>query len=246
MIFRPSLLPTLAAGAALAVLMSLGFWQLDRADQKRALHEAYRSQAERPRCVLPDGCGNLADMAALTGRAARLPAPRAIGPRILLDNQVLRGAAGYLVLQPVALTEGSPLLLVAMGWIALGPSRDQAPVLPDEALPASLDGVIARPPAAGIDLGGELPLEPLAEGIVRTARLSVDQLSEALDRAVLPVVLQADPDPRSAYRREWIVPGVDDAKHVAYATQWFSMAAIVAFLYVWLNLRRRPPEGDAT
>mgnify|MGYP003429174546 CR=1 FL=1 len=39
--FRPRLLPTLATLALLPLMLWLGFWQLDRAQQKRALQMDY-------------------------------------------------------------------------------------------------------------------------------------------------------------------------------------------------------------
>ena len=50
--FRPDLLPTLAALLFLAGLISLGLWQLDRANTKKAWETAYLSRRALPPVAL--------------------------------------------------------------------------------------------------------------------------------------------------------------------------------------------------
>ncbi len=39
--------------------------------------------------------------------------------------------------------------------------------------------------------------------------------------------------------RDWVEPGVDVDRHIAYAVQWFAMAAVCAGLWLWFVVLRR-------
>jgi hypothetical protein len=66
--------------------------------------------------------------------------------RLLLDNQVRRGRAGYRVLTPLRM-EGDPrVLLVDRGWVPLGASRDELPAVAVSTEPRRVRGALAPPP----------------------------------------------------------------------------------------------------
>ena len=46
--FKPALIPTLVTLLLLPILLSLGFWQLDRASQKKALQVSFKAQIDAP------------------------------------------------------------------------------------------------------------------------------------------------------------------------------------------------------
>jgi len=45
-IFKPGLIPTIVTLLILPILINLGFWQLDRAEEKRGLIELFKQQNE--------------------------------------------------------------------------------------------------------------------------------------------------------------------------------------------------------
>jgi surfeit locus 1 family protein len=110
-------------------------------------------------------------------------------------------------------------------------------------LPGRLQGVLADPPAHGIRLGRTPPLERLTGDRVRLSEVDFAALSDLYGRPVFPLLLHYEPDRADGYVREWPAPGAGDERHVAYAVQWFSMAAVVAGLYLFLNLHKRPASG---
>ena len=54
--------------------------------------------------------------------------------------------------------------------------------------------------------------------------------------------------------RDWAAPNLGVDRHYGYAAQWFSLCALLIFLYLWFQLisplraRRRtlPPENEST
>jgi surfeit locus 1 family protein len=47
-----------------------------------------------------------------------------------------------------------------------------------------------------------------------------------------------DPGEPDGYLRQWQPPGFPPIRHIAYAVQWFSLAAALVVIYVVTNLRR--------
>jgi surfeit locus 1 family protein len=115
--FRPGLWPSLVTLLLLAVLMSLGFWQLDRAEQKRALLAGYSTDRDSTVIQLEPGLGSYRDFNyKLASAAGRYDAPR----QFLLDNRTHNGRVGYHVLTPFMLRDSGAAVLVNRGWIEIG------------------------------------------------------------------------------------------------------------------------------
>lgn len=236
--FRPSVAATLAAFFLLPLLVGLGFWQLDRAEQKRELLSKLRANAQDAAIAVDGGLGQLGDFrfrrAVASGRYLQ-------GRQILLDNQIEAQRVGYHVFTPLELAGGGGVvLLVNRGWVSLGSSRTQRPAVPAPAGSVTVHGLLNTPPAVGMRLG---------RGAVAGADwpqvwtyLDTQAVGQALDRRVLPYVLLLDRDDPGGYVRNWRVSGTPPEKNLGYAFQWFAMAAMLVLLYVWLSLRRGGSE----
>ena len=108
----------------LGLLMSLGFWQLDRAEQKRALLAGYNTDRDATVIQLEPGLQSYRDFNYQSASAAgHYDADR----QFLLDNRTHNGRVGYHVLTPFVLRESGAAVLVNRGWIDLGGTRDQLP-----------------------------------------------------------------------------------------------------------------------
>ena len=95
------------------VLMALGFWQLDRAEQKRAREAALDAVRTQPPATLPG-----TDLAAIEEqRRLLLQGHYLTGRNWLLDNRQRDGQVGYEVITPFELSDGR-ILLVNRGWVA--------------------------------------------------------------------------------------------------------------------------------
>ena len=149
-IFRPGFIPTLAMLPLLALLLWLGQWQWDRAAEKQTLLDRWASQALLAPVALPTAPdGNTAATAQFQrvfANGAYLP-----GSQVLLDNQTRGGKAGYRILTPLLLADGSALM-VDRGWVLLGTAcrtwRSAAPIGAYKAVSTSSDRPrYAKPPA---------------------------------------------------------------------------------------------------
>ena len=222
------LLPPFAALALVVLFTSLGVWQLDRAEQKRALEASF----ETPGATLE---------VTANAEPALYQHIRATGRFIderqfLIGNIVQDGRLGFYVITPLELAAGGPLLLVNRGWVV----RPADGRLPDVAMTdeqGTIEGRAGQLPRVGIRPGTALEA---GGGWPRLATYpTVDELAKALQRPVLPFVLLADPDPASGYVRRWEPQHMSPARHIGYAFHWFALAVAVVAITIVVYRRKR-------
>lgn len=220
-----------------AGLIGLGLWQSDRAAQKRARYAGF---VERQAAVPLDFADLPSDsrLAELAWRQVRARG-RYLDRHVLLDNRLQHGRAGYVVLTPFAADSGR-VVLIARGWVPVGPSRAVAPEVLAPADALSVHGHFGDVPVGGIELGGEPSgAELMTPEIVRVQRLMLDGLAPLLDVTLWPAVLYLAPDAPGALAVDWPAPGDGSAKHTAYAVQWFAMATVFGGIGLWQWRRSR-------
>ncbi|MFA7388101.1 MAG: SURF1 family protein [Thiohalobacteraceae bacterium] len=237
--FRPGILPSLATVLLLGLLLSLGFWQLDRAAQKRALLEAYTA---RPDDVPVEIDATFRPAPDWRYRRAQVTGNYMPERQFLLDNRVHQGRVGYFVLTPLRLAHSDAAVLVNRGWVAQGASRADLPPLPASTGEQVIQGLIDFPPSKVFVLGEGEDRDPGWPKVLQQLRL--DLQSTQLGLRLLPMILLLDSDQADGFVREWTPVVVGPERHVGYAVQWFSLAAVLTVLYLWLNLQRRRPAGD--
>jgi len=235
--FNPSLWPTLATLLVLPLFMSLGFWQLDRAEQKRTLHHVFegRQAASEINLNKEDALRNNFDE--LLWRKVNIEGVFSTDTNVLLDNQVERGVAGYFIYTPFKLTEQDAWVLVNRGWVPAGASRDNPPDIEEEEGLLLISGSVKAPPKTGILLAENI-VERLGEGIVRVQKLELVGIEESLHLELLPYIVRMDPESPAGFVRHWKVPGSGEEKHLGYAFQWFAMATAIFVIYLVLNIKR--------
>jgi surfeit locus 1 family protein len=239
-IFSPTVFSTLLTIVLIALLISLGRWQLRRADEKRVLFDSFAAGTD---ATLQINVG--------TPHLRRYQHVEARGHydqtrQILIDNMMNGERAGYFVITPFALIGGG-WVLVNRGWVPLGRSRAERPVIPVIADTRRVRGRADNMPSPGIQMGTKAPLAPPYPVVAgfpshqEIARL----LGESSWSAAADLVL-LDPGEPDGYVRAWSAPGFPPMRHIAYAVQWFALALTLAVIYVVTNLRRsRGPDAPA-
>ena len=112
---RVTPLPAVAALLMLAVLLWAGFWQLDRAAEKRRLHAARADRSDQAPVVLEAGLLESPAPQTLIYRAAKARGRYRQDEQYLLDNRTHNGVAGYHVLTPFKLEHSEVHVLVNRG-----------------------------------------------------------------------------------------------------------------------------------
>ncbi len=216
--------------------VSLGFWQLLRADEKRTLMDAYEARRALPPLRMESGWPDTGDE--LRYRAASFTGRLDNERLILLDNRPRRGRQGYEVhaLAQVLDAEGQPTgqaILVNRGWIGTGLDRSVLPDIPAVGGPVRLEGYLYRPPSEALVFGDDPWPEdewPLVVQSVDTARVG-----DVFGVELPPYTLRLSPINVAALEADWPIVIDGPAKHVGYAVQWFLMATVLLVLAVLTN-----------
>lgn len=230
--FSPGLWPSITALVLLGVLISLGFWQLDRAKQKRILLAGFNVNPNATVVQLEP------DLQSTTGMQFQFAS--AVGyyddkHQFLLDNRTYQGRAGYHVLTPFKLRESQVAVLVNRGWIPMGGSRAE---LPDPGVAGhrrSIEGRIKQPSADSFMLGDE---QPRQRWPYRIQRVDTGRLATELGYPLLPVILMLDGEQQDGFVRDWNPLPSGPERNVGYAVQWFGLAAALLIIYLVVNTRK--------
>jgi surfeit locus 1 family protein len=225
---------TLLTLAAVAAFIALGRWQWHRAAEKRTLNAEFSASAATV-SDLKDRA--IADVTRYT--QIRVHGAYDGAHQFLLDNMSYRGQAGYEVLTPLRLDDGR-LLLVNRGWLPLTRSRSELPYVGiDVNADLTVTGRADLLPVAAIALGHAAPA-PGAQWPKLTSFPTMEELSSALGARLEPRLLLLNPAEPLGFARYWQPEGLGPARHVSYAVQWWSFAALALVLYGFLN--RRPAQ----
>lgn len=207
----------LGFAAAALVCTRLGFWQVDRLRERRAVNAEARAKRLEPAVRIRKG----------DAAGARLIDRRVIASGgydddhpIILRGRVYQGVPGVEIVSPLVLDDGRRAVLVNRGFV---PTPDAFTVEPDSLREPGIVRVegIALP----IGSGGGAPLQRGKE--TTWGRLDLDALRARLPYEISPVYLRQLPDsalPRFPRRLEPLP--LDDGPHLSYAIQWFSFATL--------------------
>jgi surfeit locus 1 family protein len=156
--------------------------------------------------------------------------------QFLIDNMILNGRLGYFVITPFEYASNKPMLMVNRGWVAAGPERSLPLLIPLPDADLEIRGRAGHLPRVGIRSRDAVAASPGWPKLATYPELS--DLSEALERELLPFIVLLDPHDGDALVREWQPQGQGPAMHYGYAFQWFAMAAAVVAILCWQFLKR--------
>lgn len=231
--FSPTLIPTIGMLIVCSTLASLGYWQLERAEEKRIIerniHHAQTQQiVDLNEATLDSLLNKFYHSAEIKGRYDSQH-------QFLYDNRTYKGKPGYHVLTPFILENKSIAVLINRGWIPYQGSRDDIPDIHVDELDATVKGII-KEPSKSIVLS---KAEPLGTDYPITLQsISLKELAENLNYSLLPVVIELDKAEPSGFIREWQPYYGKIDKHIAYAVQWFFMSLILFLIYLKMHTKK--------
>ena len=228
-IIHRRIIPTIVTIALVPILVSLGYWQLDRAEQKRHRLESYLQRGHAPAQRLSP---SIIDAESLINYRVVVTGHYDPERQFLLDNRVLHGQPGYHVLTPLRIVGGNTRVLVNRGWVAWGDDRRILPKVPPP------DGLVRVEGRATVPSDHYFTLERRttvpAHWDARWQNLDLGRFVALVDFPVQPIVVELDPISNAGgLVREWTVPDAEWVqRHRAYAFQWFALALTLVVLYI--------------
>ena len=217
--------------ATLVLLISLGFWQLDRADEKRAIEDQIAS-ANSGDVELVDSAEFLKDKEYYH---VRLLGSYIGDKQFIYDNQIVDQISGYYVLTPLVLKGDSKAVLINRGFIPWNGRRDK---LADIDIGEELTEVkvqiskpVKRMELEASELTGDFP--------VLIQALDLDEMSTIASLDFASVVGLLNPESENGFVRQWEPYTGSIERHIGYAIQWFLMAFVLAFIGIRLAIKQR-------
>lgn len=212
----------LALFVVVVVLVRLGFWQLQRADEKEQLLAQQQMQP-----VLA-GADLVYEKSIVKLNHSQIRTKgRILTDRIwLLDNQVHQGRVGYKVLAELELSQFKQFkVMVDWGW---APAEKQRSQLPQIELPNK-----------EVELSGLLKTEGFNKFVLaETQEFGWPRRIQSLAELELPLgIIYAQTNSDGALPQTYKVVVMPPEKHKAYALQWF-LLAIASVLVFWFASRR--------
>lgn len=223
----------LLAFFATMFFIGLGFWQLERAQEKKGMlkEQAKLAKLAPLRWEKADALPKQYQRLRVEGRYLR--------QTFFLDNQHYQHQFGYHVIKPLLLRTGN-VLLIDRGWIAGELSRQH---LPEVVIPENnrqVKGSVYYPSEKNWVLGQVLEKKEANKYIIE--RVDTKLISQLLHKSVYPFIIRLDNDGRSGLVREWPIVAMPPERHYAYAVQWFAIATVVLILFIALNLKKNDED----
>ena len=205
----------------LPLLLSLGYWQVQRGALKRDLENQYLEKlTELPKPISSNAMSQPFQALKLTGRYQP--------ETFLVDNQVSNGKTGYWVFQVFDDTSIGPVL-INRGFIA-STTRDQLPPVPipkeSLALVATVWPELGLIPAWG-------PQEWSNDWPKRIQRVNIARMAAAA--ATWPAELRLEAGQPSVLDPAPFASRLSDDKHRGYAATWVGLAVALLLGYLFLG-----------
>ena len=242
MSFRRLLLHILVV-LAVAAMITAGFWQLHRLSERRDHNSRISGRSQLPVVEVQDLVGSSDGYDA--GKDIEFRPVRAAGAyqpehQVLIRNRTHQGSAGYWVLTPLRLQDGT-MVAVNRGWIPHGAGTGAAPV---DFAPAIGEVEVTGLVRSTVTAAGLQQSDPSTGVLAEMARPDLARLSQQIDAALLPVYVQLRYQAPPAGDLPVPVPPPDlgEGSHLAYAVQWFVFAAITLVGYPLVLRRSRKAQ----
>ncbi|MEC8793754.1 MAG: SURF1 family protein, partial [Pseudomonadota bacterium] len=225
--FQPTLWPTLFTVPALVVILALGFWQLQRLQEKLAVIEAFEARVTAPAVAPPPAGAPVAEIefqrVSPTGRYLA-------DTEGLILGRPFDGNTGFHLVVPFALDDGR-VILINRGWIPekFGPLPRRPARLAPPRDSVTVNGLVhvVRPKGRfvpdnepGRDMWFTITPSEIgaAKGLDAVATYYIDRLRPTPRDRQLPIGASTEVSVRN--------------DHLQYAITWFSFAISLAVIYV--------------
>lgn len=223
---------TLLVLVGLGVLVRLGFWQLDRREQRRAYNAEIREQLSLPPLPLTEDVLP-ADPVDLKNRQAIVEGEYDLSRQVALTHQHRDDyLPGFHLITPLVFAGGSRAVLVDRGWLPAAEQATENWSKYDVVEPVTVTGYIKLSQTLKNSDGTGRALEGLQP---EWYRVDIAAIEAQMPYRLLPVYIQKAPSPDEGGHlpfRSALDLDLSEGNHLSYAIQWFIFATILGVGYV--------------
>lgn len=222
--FTPSIRMSILTLLSVCLFISLGIWQLKRADEKKGLlMQASRAEKSPSTLWTPER--------PLPTQYQPLEVEGHFSKKIIfLDNQHENHSFGYHVFSPLILNNGH-VVIIDRGWV----SKAESQVIETPLDPIKLNGSAYYPSKKQWILGEAIEIKTENQAVIEI--IDVQLISQFLHKSVYPFIIRLNTQSPYGYVRHWTTVNMPPRRHVAYAFQWFMIAGVIFIIFMVLNLK---------
>lgn len=235
--------------ALVVAMVSAGFWQLRRLDERRARNAELVDRLAEPEVPI----GELVPSTGVPPSGEEMEDRRVTATgryrgdeRVLIRGRSLNDAPGSWVVVPLELDDGR-VVAVNRGWIR---NDGRFTEVPDDYVAPEGEVTVTGLTHPTEQRGSLGAIDPAQGTLTSLARLDLERYDQQVDGDLLPVWVQlteseaAAPDPSP----ELLDPPVtdDEGTHLSYAVQWFTFStiALVGYPFILRKVARERAGGD--
>jgi surfeit locus 1 family protein len=246
--FKPTFFLTVFCLILFGAFLSLGIWQVNRAEEKDLQQHVIEKRSEQPSISLNQlATRNLTPYtkATATGKYRE-------SEQFLLDNIIHNGKPGFYVITPFEIEGTDDIILVNRGWVAQQRKRLNLPrttIKPDQ---QTLHGTLAKPRSKPVILGNID--SPISDTPPLWYYMDAEHFEKTVGYSVLPLILRLDATSDATSNttlgsqliRQWPKFEAKTGMHIGYAIQWFVFALFVLIALLGTSFQKNTigPEHD--
>lgn len=220
----------LLIGAVVFTLLfaQLGFWQLDRADEKDLIQQDIEQKFAAEPLKLTTTVGDAWN----EWRYRKIEATGHFGDgfQIYLDNRVHNGKAGYHMIAPFYLEGSDTAILINRGWVYVGRDRKFLPevTIPTETI--TIKGRLSSPRSKPTIFGDDEMPDAYSEKL--WTYLDIDYVAGKYQLKLEPYIILQENDIEDGLLRQ--LPNYESnvTMHLGYAVQWFAFALFLVLAFI--------------
>ncbi len=235
--FKPNLIPTIVTLLILPILLRLGFWQLDRAEEKRELIAVFQQQNGLGPLLIN---GDIKFDEKLNYRIAEVEGSYNLSRQIFIDNKIYQGKTGVYVMTPFKLKNSEYSVLVNRGWVPMAIDRSALPKIKTPTSFLNLSGKIKTLGKKPFMVGDQFQSNEGWPALMQWVNLTDIENKSGLK--LLPYIFLLDEKDQSGYIRDWKPVVMQPEKSTSYAVQWFALALALVIIYIVVNLKEDKSE----
>ena len=231
-IFPFSFLPIILIFITIILLICLGFWQLDRAQQKKDINSALEI-ANNAELELINSVDKIVNKhyynVILNGNYL-------IQKQFIYDNQIVQQKAGYYVLTPFLIKGSNKAIIVNRGFIAWQGTREISTDININNDKTQIVVQLIPIPEKRIELGNS---EIIKKFPLMIQAINIELMADLIELDLVDSFALLSPDSDDGFIKRWqpYVGSVD--RHIGYAIQWFLMALVLAIIGVFLIIKNK-------
>jgi surfeit locus 1 family protein len=230
---------TVVAFVAIVIMLSLGFWQLERKVEKEQRLTQIEFASQQQSLALEEVALSYQDYQDFVIEAQG----ELSQSYFYIDNKLHAGRAGFNVLAPFITKSG--VVILDLGWL---PANAPRPSLPEFSplILSHVKGILYIPKDNRLIKETNVSFGTFPALL---QQIDLSKIEQHLGQSVLPFVLRMQPQTDAEFVREWQAVSMSPEKHLGYAIQWFGLTVAGLTVYLlsllkWMQLPSRKESSD--